>query len=77
MVRLTTATEWASGDLKEAINWAHESSGDLTYHKFFRANQQEFHEDGEIAAWGMWYLTTSSNSGVSGMSWCLEGTTQS
>jgi Domain of unknown function (DUF5127) len=59
------ASEWASGDVSQVINWDSGVSGDVTYHKFFRANQQEFAESGEIASWGTWYLSTGTAPGVS------------
>lgn len=63
--RLTSSQEWASGDHSAVVNWDTGSSGNLKFHKFFRADQQEFKESGEIASWGTWYLTTASGNGVS------------
>jgi len=36
----------------------------MVFHTFFREDQQEFAEAGEIASWGNWYLATGNSSGV-------------
>ncbi|KAK3682152.1 hypothetical protein B0T22DRAFT_277242 [Podospora appendiculata] len=63
-VYMDVSGEWASGDLSQVINWDHNTSGNLSYHKFFRANQAQFSESGEIASWGTWYLSTDSTDGL-------------
>lgn len=63
-VYMDVSGEWASGDLSQVVNWDSGTAGDITYHKFFRANQAEFAESGEIASWGNWYLSTSSEKGM-------------
>lgn len=62
---LTKLLEWASGDLSQVVNWDFGTADGVSYHKFFRANQAPFTESGEIAAWGTWYLATSSANDVS------------
>ncbi|KAK0707584.1 hypothetical protein B0H67DRAFT_494625 [Lasiosphaeris hirsuta] len=63
-VYMDVSGEWASGDVSQVINWDHATSGTVNYHQFFRANQQQFAESGEIASWGTWYLSTSSGDGL-------------
>ncbi|KAK1750810.1 hypothetical protein QBC47DRAFT_392602 [Echria macrotheca] len=63
-VYMDVSGEWASGDNSAVINWDTGSSGNLAYHKFFRADQQEFKEAHEIASWGTWYLSTDSTKGL-------------
>ncbi|KAL1872452.1 hypothetical protein VTK73DRAFT_1489 [Phialemonium thermophilum] len=63
-VYMDVTGEWTSGDLSQTVNWEFGTSGDVSYHKFFRANQQVFTESGEIASWGTWYLATSSADGL-------------
>ncbi|KAL2022016.1 hypothetical protein VTK56DRAFT_6256 [Thermocarpiscus australiensis] len=63
-VYMDVSAEWASGDLSQVIQWDTGASGDIAYHKFFRANQQQFAESSEIASWGDWYLATRSGSGM-------------
>ncbi|CCC13068.1 hypothetical protein SMACR_06286 [Sordaria macrospora] len=57
--------EWASGDVSQKITWAHNTTNKLNYHTFQRTEQVEYGENGEIAAWGRWYFTTGSDSGLS------------
>ncbi|KAL2264924.1 hypothetical protein VTJ83DRAFT_7434 [Remersonia thermophila] len=59
-VYMDVTGEWASGDVSEGIRWESGISGDVSYHKFYRESQEELKEDDEIAAWGSWYLATSS-----------------
>lgn len=57
--------EWASGDTSQVITWDHGESSGVSYHTFERQNQVQFAEANEIAAWGTWYLATSTGDGVS------------
>jgi hypothetical protein len=57
--------EWASGDVSQVVEWETSTSGDISYHKFFRQTQEQFKESNEIASWGNWYLATRSGNGVS------------
>ncbi|KAL2129393.1 hypothetical protein VTI74DRAFT_7851 [Chaetomium olivicolor] len=63
-VYMDVSGEWASGDVGQVVQWDTGTSGDLMYHRFFRANQEEFKESSEIASWGNWYLATRSDSGA-------------
>lgn len=62
--------EWASGDHSKVVKWETGTadgpgvSEGLAYHRFFREDQQEFAESGEIASWGDWYLSTSNSTGM-------------
>jgi hypothetical protein len=60
--------EWASGDLSQVVTWDYSTSAGVSYHTFQRQSQGIFSEAGEIAAWGTWYLATSSSDGVSNKS---------
>ncbi|KAK4211121.1 hypothetical protein QBC37DRAFT_20642 [Rhypophila decipiens] len=63
-IYMDVSAEFASGDLSQVINWETKTSGNLTYHRFYRANKSQFAESGEIASWGDWYLTTGTDSGL-------------
>ncbi|KAL1842223.1 hypothetical protein VTJ49DRAFT_5835 [Mycothermus thermophilus] len=63
-VYMDVTGEWVSGDVSEVVQWESGTSGDVSYHRFFRESQEEFGEDDEIAAWGNWYLATSSDSSL-------------
>ena len=65
--KTNTCLEWASGDDSKTINWEHDTSGTLSYHQFYRVDQEQFSEAGEVASWGSWYLATNEteNNGVS------------
>lgn len=63
-VLLTSRTEWASGDHSQVVEWDTGTSDDIVYHRFSRANQQQFVESREIASWGQWYLATRSGNSV-------------
>lgn len=47
------------------VTWDYSTTDGVSYHTFERQNQAVFSEAGEIAAWGTWYLATSSSDGVS------------
>lgn len=49
------------------VEWDTSTTDDISYHRFNRANQQEFSESREIASWGTWYLATRSGNGVSNL----------
>ncbi|KAK0614984.1 hypothetical protein B0T17DRAFT_563197 [Bombardia bombarda] len=70
-VYMDVSGEWASGDDSQVINWDQGTSGNLVYHKFYRASQAEFTESGEIASWGNWYLSTNASdvAGVGALTW--------
>ena len=57
--------EWASGDVSQFVEWETSTSGDISYHRFYRQTQEQFKENSEIASWGNWYLATRSGNGVS------------
>ncbi|KAH8902414.1 DUF1793-domain-containing protein [Coniochaeta sp. PMI_546] len=63
-VYMDVSGEWASGDLSQVITWDYNTSNGVSYHTFQRQNQAVFGETGEIAAWGTWYLATSSTDGL-------------
>ncbi|KAL2264443.1 hypothetical protein VTK26DRAFT_8 [Humicola hyalothermophila] len=64
-VYMDVSGEWASGDLSQVVRWDSATSGNIVYHKFSRADQEQFAEAHEVASWGDWYLVTSQESGVS------------
>ncbi|KAK4133796.1 DUF1793-domain-containing protein [Trichocladium antarcticum] len=64
-IYMDVSSEWASGDLSRIIQWDSGSSADIVYHKFHRAEQEQFAERNEVASWGDWYLATRSGSGLS------------
>ncbi|KAK4100063.1 DUF1793-domain-containing protein [Parathielavia hyrcaniae] len=63
-VYMDVSGEWASGDVSHVVEWDTSTSGDISYHRFFRKNQEQFKELNEVASWGDWYLTTRSNPGL-------------
>lgn len=63
-VYMDVSGEWASGDLSQVITWDYNTTDGVSYHTFQRQNQAVFTEAGEIAAWGTWYLATSSSDGL-------------
>ncbi|KAG6182265.1 hypothetical protein E4U36_003461 [Claviceps purpurea] len=56
--------EWASGDVNAVVNWETKSTSGIRSHKFYKAKQSEFQEDGDNAAWGNWYYSTAEHQGV-------------
>ena len=58
--------EFASGDVSKKIQWGAYGHYGLLFHEFFQSSQTEFHESGEIASWGRWYLATDDQPGVTG-----------
>lgn len=67
-VYMDVSGEWASGDASQVVKWEQGvagQTGNVTYLRFARDQQEEFKEANEIASWGNWYLSTSSGSGMS------------
>ncbi|KAK4229404.1 hypothetical protein QBC38DRAFT_108681 [Podospora fimiseda] len=64
-VYMDVTGEFASGDQSQVIQWETGESDGITYLHFWRKNQSEFAEASEIAAWGHWYLATSTTEGMS------------
>lgn len=62
---LTSVAEWASGDLTQVVTWDYNTSDSVSYHTWQRQNQAVLGEANQVAAWGTWYLATSSSNGVS------------
>ena len=60
-IRITDlATEWASGDRSQQVEWSYSTAGDTAYHQFARQTQAAFSEQGDQAEWGDWYYAASS-----------------
>lgn len=62
------SAEWTSGNRDKVAEWSHgiarSVSGDVSYHKFWRQQQEEFSEDSDQAAWGYWYYATNNGDSV-------------
>lgn len=58
------ATEWASGDRSQKVEWSYGTAGDTTYHQFARRTQAVFSEQGDQAEWGDWYYAASNTDGL-------------
>ncbi|GAO18893.1 hypothetical protein UVI_02046080 [Ustilaginoidea virens] len=56
--------EFASGDDNAVVKWETASASGVRSHKFYKAKQSVFQEDGDNAAWGNWYWSTADANGL-------------